>query len=764
MTDRLVPLVALLATFAFAASADVPRALPGAEAFPASLRTQLAKASADRTGKPRTRHLDASGAPLYTNRLLLESSPYLIQHANNPVDWYPWGDDAFEAARRLERPVFVSIGYSTCHWCHVMEEESFDDVETARLLNEHFVAIKVDREVRPDVDAMYMSAVQAMGQSGGWPLSVFVTPSREPFFGGTYFPPEPSGGRPGFKQLLTAIHEQYTLDPKGMASRAAELAAHVARQRTGDVAASTPMLDYGPLRTAAASYARHYDAEWGGTRQRVKFPSALPVPFLLRWHRRSGDERALEMATHTLDRMASGGLRDQLGGAFHRYSTDERWLVPHFEMMLYDNALLAMAYLEAWQATGREDFARYTREVLAYVEREMGAPGGGFHSASDADSPGPNGEAEEGLFFTWTPAEVNDVLGAADGAFARAWFGVSEEGVFEGRSVLHTWSDRSEIAQRFDMQLPALDARIERVRRKLLEAREARPRPARDEKVLAAWNGLMLSAFARAGFALGDAALVERARRVAEFVLAEMIVEGRLQRMWIAGGASGTAFLDDHAFLIAGLLDLYEADPEPRWLREAMTLQEALDERYADAEGGGYYRTRDDAETLFAREKPARDGALPSGNAVSAMNLLRLASFTSEAAYRERAALSFAAFHGRLSRSPTAHSEWLLALDFALDTPKEVLVVHAAGGDADALLDVMRSVHLPNRILSVVAEGSDLDAHAQVVPLLRFKEARGGQATAYVCENKVCKQPTTDPQAFGEQLRAFERLPDESAE
>jgi uncharacterized protein YyaL (SSP411 family) len=738
----------------------VPEALPAAEPFSKALREQLSAVLAARGPSyvPRTRHRHGDGSPIYSNRLLLETSPYLQQHSHNPVNWYPWGDEAFETAARLGRPVLVSIGYSTCHWCHVMEEESFDDPETAMLMNAYFVAIKVDREARPDVDSIYMSALSAMGQNGGWPLNVWLTPDRKPFYGGTYFPREDRGGRPGFRKVLRAIHEQYTLDPQGFGRRADEVSEAVARRLTGVQAEESRLPGAAALQTAAALYGRHFDETWGGLNQRMKFPSSLSVRFLFAYHRRSGDAQALKMATLTLEKMAAGGIHDHLGGGFHRYATDPRWLVPHFEKMLYDNAQLAIAYLEGWQVTGREAFAVVARSILDYVAREMTAPGGGFYSATDADSLDPEGELEEGRFFTWTPAEIEDALGETEAPLAIAWYGVEPVGPVEGRSALHTWQSAQAQAERFGIEKAELETRIAAARERLFEVRAKRPPPARDEKILAAWNGLMISAFARAGLALGNRRYVELASSAAEHLLEDMRTEGRLRRVSMEGQSAGPAFLEDYAFVIAGLLDLYEAAPDPRWLREAKALQRVLDSHYADEAGGGYFRTADDHETLLAREKPGHDGALPSGNSVAASNLLRLAALTTEDAYRERAALLFSAFYDTLMETPSALSNMLLALDFELDVAKEVLIVKPEGGDAAALLDVLRASYVPNRVLSVVTEGEELRSHAELVPLLERKVARDGKATAYVCENRVCRFPTSDPARFASELGRVEPI------
>jgi len=733
-----------------------PGSLPGAEPFSPALRESLAERRAGRapSSTPRTRHLLPDGTPRFTNRLLLETSPYLLQHAHNPVNWYPWGDEAFEAARRLGRPVLLSIGYSTCHWCHVMEEECFEDLEIARYLNERYVAIKVDREERPDLDAVYISAVQALSGQVGWPLNVWLTPDREPFFGGTYFPPRDGdrGIRTGFLSLLKRFDEAWASQPEKVAHTAARLADAV-RESLAPEAAGEQLPRSRTLEVAFGYFRSRYDSANGGLRGAPKFPSQLPVRFLLRYHRRTGDERALRMATHTLESVAAGGIRDHVGGGFHRYATDEAWRVPHFEKMLYDNALLALAYLDGHQATGREDFARVAREILRYVEREMTSPEGPFYSATDADSPAPDGGREEGLFHTWTPAELEAALGAERARIVSAYFGVDAKGDLEGRSVLHVSAAPEELAP--ELALPAERVRevVATAREQLREVRSRRPGPLRDEKVLAAWNGLMIGACARAALVLGEPAHAEHAARAARFVLSRMREGGRLRRSSMDGEARHEAYLEDYAFLIAGLLDLYEATGDASWLREALALDGVLEEHYEDREAGGYFRTSHDHEALLAREKPAYDGALPAGNSVQAMNLLRLHELTAEDRFRRRAEAVLRAFAARLDDFPASLSEMLLAADFLLDTPKQlVIVTPASRRDAEPFLERLRDTFLPNRILVVAAEGPDLAAQAERIPLLEGKVAREGRATAYVCESNVCRLPTTDPEVFARQI------------
>jgi uncharacterized protein YyaL (SSP411 family) len=671
------------------------------------------------------------------------------------VNWYPWGEEAFAEAKRLDRPVFLSIGYSTCHWCHVMEDESFDEPEIARLLNEHFIAIKVDREVRPDVDAIYMSAVQAMTGSGGWPLSVWLTPERKPFYGGTYFPPRDRGPHRGFASILQAIQRAYSQERGQLEQVADRLTGFIKQDLEAAAATATQPLGDEVLKLAKSAYARNADRARGGLLGQMKFPATFPIRFLLRFHRRTGDLEALQLATLTLEGMAAGGIHDQIGGGFHRYSTDPHWLVPHFEKMLYDNALLALAYLEGWQATGRTDFAQVTGEILRYVQHEMTSPEGGFYSATDADSLNAEGEAEEGWFFTWTPQEIEAVLGVERASHVNAYFGVTPGGNHEGRNVLHREREPAELALELGTEPDQLLATVRAAREPLYQARTRRPAPLRDQKILAAWNGLMISAFAQAGFSLEEPAYTETARRAAHFVLEQMRKDGRLPRTFTDGRASGPAFLEDYAFLIAALLDLYEADADPYWLHQALSLQETLDAHYADDVGGGYFNNADDHERLLAREKPSQDGALPSGNSVAALNLLRLAELTGDDRYHERASMLFSAFHETLTRSPTALSEMLLALDFELEPTKEIVVIRPpSGGDLATMLAPLRSTHLPNRILVVVTEGEELSAHAAAVPLVAGKLALEGKVTAYVCENRVCKHPTTDPEIFAGQIRA----------
>ena len=748
-------LAVFLAALACRHGTEVTNPLPGAPPFDARLVARLA--TAGRAGeRPHTRHLRPDGTPLYTNRLALESSPYLRQHAHNPVDWHPWGEEAFAAAKRLERPVLLSVGYSTCHWCHVMEEESFEDEEIARYLNENYVAIKVDREERPDVDSLYMTAVQTMSGSGGWPMTVWLTPERQPFYGGTYFPPHDGerGMRAGFLTLLKTLKDAFDHQPQRVADAAADVAERV-RQSVGP-GTPTGVPTATALHAAAREAGMHFDAANGGADRVPKFPSGLPLRFLLRYHRRTGDEQALRMATLTLEKMAAGGVHDQVGGGFHRYATDARWLVPHFEKMLYDNALLALAYLDGYQATGREDFAGMVRDILGYVARDMTAPEGGFYAATDADSPDAEGRAEEGWFFTWTPAEIETAVGAEHAALVTAYYGITPAGNFHGRTILSTPRPLVDVAQERGLPTAEAERALDEARRALLAVRSRRPPPPRDEKILVGWNGLMISAYARAALTLGDEQYAARAARAADFVLAHRDREGRLPRAVKDGRAGSPGYLEDYAFLAAGLLDLYEATGTSRWLEAAIALDGVLAARFEDREAGGFFRTAEDGEALLAREKPGSDGAEPSGNSVAVMNLLRLSEFTGDERDRQRAERGLAAFGDVLGRAPAGLSEMLLALDFALDTPKEIVIVAAGGRTAaEPLLRAVRSTFAPNHVLVVP---SDTDRVAELVPLLEGKVAQGGRPTAYVCERRRCELPTTDPAVLAEQLRKIQPL------
>jgi hypothetical protein len=733
--------------------AEPPFDLPGATPMPADVRTRLAAALAAGTaaGAPvRTRHRDVTGRPRFANRLLLETSPYLLQHAHNPVDWYAWGDDAFERARREGRPILLSIGYSTCHWCHVMEEESFEDLEIAELLNRRYVAIKVDREERPDVDAVYMTAVQLLTGRGGWPLTVWLTPDRRPLSGGTYFPPRAGvrGATRGFIDLLRELADEYAADPSGVAGRASTLAARV-------VAASAPEAGAGDLPAGAmadgvAALARSFDAVHGGFGGAPKFPRTSTVELLLRHWRRSGDPAALDMAVRTLDAIAAGGIHDHVGGGFHRYSTDTAWLVPHFEKMLYDNALLASAFVEGWRATGRPEHRRVAARALDWILREMRDPGGAFYAATDADSIGPGGEAEEGAFFVWTPDQVRNALalgGAGSDAVAAAiaTLGLDGPANFEGGR----WVLRLARAPGDAAGWAALDAALERLR----VTRESRARPHRDDKILAGWNGLAIGALARAGFAFREPRYLEAAGAAARFLLERLPgPDGRVRRGFTAGRPiDAPAYADDLALLAAGLLDLFEATADAVWLEAAIRVQAQLDAHHADDVAGAWFLAPADGEDLLARSKEDYDGALPAFGSVAAENLLRLEALTGDTAAGERARRALRAFAGTVARAPAALPRLLVAHDFALGPAKEIVVVWPAGADPEPLLAPLRTRVLPPHVL-VAGPAATIAALGVLVPPLRDKSPIGSRPTAFVCERGRCELPTSDPGVLAAQL------------
>jgi uncharacterized protein len=694
-----------------------------------------------RSSEPlRTRHLLPDGSPKYTNRLASEPSPYLRQHAHNPVNWYPWGEEAFAAARAQNKPIFLSIGYATCHWCHVMEEESFEDEEIAAYLNDNYVAIKVDREQRPDVDGVYMTAVQTMGVGGGWPLNVWLTPDGKPFYGGTYFPPRAGdrGRKAGFLEFLQTLATAYRDDPARIDTITADLVGRLERALGTRPAAETlpgaVALKLGSVQTLAT-----FEPEHGGFGSAPKFPRTVAIELLLRWHRRTGDPEALQAVVRTLEAMERGGIHDQVGGGFHRYATDDAWNVPHFEKMLPDQALLAIAYLEGYQAAGRADFAATARRTLEFMIREMTDPDGGFWSAFDADS-----EGHEGRFYTWTPDEMTAVLDPDTLAFVATHLGQAD---LDGRGVLHLKQPVPEDGRaRFDAALAAL-----------YEARAKRVRPLVDRKVIAAWNGLAISAMARGGRVLDDPGFTASAVRAAEFALGTLADGDRLYRSALDGTASGPAFLDDYAFLVAGLIDLFETTGDPRWLSRAIALQRTLDRRFADP-AGGWFRTADDHEKLLVREKPDYDGAEPAGSSVAVQNALRLHELTTDDAWRVVADRALMAAAPTLTSTPSSMPRMLCALDFRLDTPKEIVVVRPEGDRATALMEPLRTTFLPNAVFAVLTPDAE-PAVAEVVPLVAEKPLKDGKPTAYVCEKQVCRLPTTDPVALATEVKQVTPLP-----
>lgn len=679
------------------------------------------------------------------NRLARESSPYLLQHANNPVDWYSWGEEALQKARTEDKPIFLSIGYSACHWCHVMEHESFENQRTAALMNEHFVNIKVDREERPDLDSIYMDAVVAMTGQGGWPMSVFLAPDGTPFYGGTYFPPTPRYGMPSFEQVLLSVAQAYHNQKSDIAKNAAQL---LARMR-----ASLPLQGKGSLDPAVPELAvqalkGNFDWKNGGFGSAPKFPQPMTYDFLLRAYDRSRQESTLDMVELTLSRMAHGGMYDQLGGGFHRYSVDAIWLVPHFEKMLYDNALLARLYLHAYQLTGKPFYRRIVEETLDYVAREMTHPGGGFFSTQDADS-----EGEEGKFFLWTPDEVKAVLGEKEGQVFCQAYDVRPGGNFEGKSILNIPVPLGQVAGQLSLEPEQLADILSRGRVKLFEAREQRVKPGRDEKILTAWNGLMLAALAEAARVLDRPDYEEVATRNARFILTTMKQDGRLYRTWKAelDEPRLMGYLEDYAFYADGLLALYQTTFDPRWFQEARELMETVLAHFQDEENGGFFDTADDHEQLVARPKNLQDNAMPAGNSMAVRILLLLAAYTGEAGYETPAKTALSALQEAMAQYPGAFTHWLGALEFALAKPREIAIIGEVDGeDTAALLRTLQKPYHPNQVVALANAGETAGHPA----LVEERPALDGRATAYVCQNFTCRQPVTSPTELAELLKA----------
>ena len=679
-----------------------------------------------------------------SNRLANETSPYLLQHAENPVDWYPWGEEALNRARNEDRPILLSIGYSACHWCHVMERESFENHDIAALMNEHFVNIKVDREERPDLDAVYMEAVQMLTGSGGWPMTVFLTPEGRPFYGGTYFPPEDRPGMPGFPRLLAAASQAYHTNKSEIDRVTRQLSDQMGR--TGQMPRGFTPLTTEVMHGAYSQLATQFDHLNGGFGNAPKFPQPMTPEFLLRYYRHGFNARALEMVELTLQKMAYGGMYDQVGGGFHRYSTDAYWLVPHFEKMLYDNALLARLYLHAWQITGNSEYRRITEETLDYVLREMTDSAGGFYSAQDADS-----EGVEGKFFVWTPDELRPLLGE-DADLIMGYYGVTERGNFEGSNILNVPVPPAQFANRMDLAEDNLSDTIARARAILLEVREQRIHPLLDDKVLTSWNGLMLRAFAEAGAALGRSDYVDAARGNAAFVLDNMRdANGRILRTWRNGEAKLLGYLEDYACLADGLIALHEATLEPRWLVEAVSLADGMVDLFWDDAVGGFYDTGSDHEQLVIRPRDVFDNAQPCGGSVASDVLLRLGVITGNDDYSSKGATPLRALQQLLGRAPGATGHWLAALDFYVSLPREIVIVGSTDADSTrSMLNAVNSRFMPNKVAVGMADPDNPPLKDS--PLLEHRAMQDGQPTAYVCENYACQLPVTDAAALAAQL------------
>jgi uncharacterized protein YyaL (SSP411 family) len=690
------------------------------------------------------------------NRLIYEKSPYLLQHASNPVDWYPWGDEAFARAEQEDKPVFLSIGYSTCHWCHVMAQESFEDEDVARLLNESFVSIKVDREERPDIDQVYMRACQAMTGRGGWPMTIVMTPDRRPFFAASYIPKESRFGMIGLLDLLPMMRELWE-------SRREEVFESAGKILEGLHESCIPpegALDGRILMDACKFFESEFDEKNGGFGPAPKFPTAPVLLFLLRMWKRTSDDGLLHMVRHTIEAIRHGGIFDQVGFGVHRYATDESWRIPHFEKMLSDQALLALAATEAFQATGAALFRRTAQDILAYVLRDLRSADGAFFTAEDADS-----EGEEGLFYLWTASELEQVLEKEDISFTEDVFNVIKGGNFTdessrmrtGRNILYLDEPEETLAARYGMDIPAFRARVEDIRQALFSRRSMRVRPRRDEKILTDWNGLMIAALATASRAFDNREYLTAAETAARWLLAGLRDgEGRLLHRYREGEAAIAATLDDYAFMIWGLIELYEASFKPQYLKDAIALQAICIEHFWDREAGGFFFTADDAEDLIMRMKVSGDSACPSGNAVMLGNLLRLSRLTGETAFDQRAADIADMFSGTVMQSPTAHAFFLCGLDFAQGPTKEVVVVgRRNAADTSRMVEAIHAAFLPRTVV-VCAYAGESEEIGRIAPYVRDLTMIDASATAYVCSNFRCIMPTTSVEAMVGLLRQIE--------
>ena len=676
----------------------------------------------------------------FTNRLAREKSPYLLQHAHNPVDWFPWGEEAFQKSRQENRPIFLSIGYATCHWCHVMAHESFEDREAANILNQDFVAIKVDREERPDIDHIYMSVCQALTGQGGWPLSIFMTPEGKPFYAGTYFPKRTHMGRPGFIELLQHISRLWKSDQAKVLKAGEEITTAIrgGLESKGEIRE----LSQGTLKKAYTQLARSFDPHWGGFSQAPKFPTPHNLTFLLRWFARKNDKPILDMVDKTLMSMRHGGLFDQVGYGFHRYSVDEKWLVPHFEKMLYDQALLAMAFIEAGLVTGHEKYAHVVREIFTYVLRDMTSPQGGFYSAEDADS-----EGREGLFYVWRPEEIREVLGKETAELICRFWDISARGNFEeGASIPHTPVSDETFARHQGLDLESFQALLISAREKLFLKRKERVHPLKDDKILTSWNGLMIAALAKGYRALGDKAYLEAGQKAVKFIFEHLVDDqGRLLRRYRDGEALHPAYLDDYAFLVWGLIELYEADFQPGYLQKALSLTNDMIHLFWDDKDNGFFYTAPDHESLIVRTKEVYDGALPSGNSVAALNLLRLGRMTGDVELERKTGLLLSAFSDQIENHPVAYTQLLQAVDFMIGPSREIVISGSVEQEETrAMIRAIHNTFLPRSIFLLRPESDDTDVLFALSPFLKNMVPMNNQTTAYVCEQYACQEPLTD--------------------
>ena len=681
-----------------------------------------------------------------SNRLRHEKSPYLLQHAGNPVDWYPWSDEAFEKAKVKDKPIFLSIGYSTCHWCHVMEHESFEDGEIAELMNEAFVSIKVDREERPDIDSVYMKACQVLTGSGGWPLTIIMTPDKQPFFAATYIPKETRYNHIGLLELIPRVSEVWSTRREEALSSAGQITAALqnATQETRG-----QELNEAILHITFKQLAQRFDRENGGFDGAPKFPTPHNLLFLLRYHKRTKNQQAIDMVEKTLQAMRRGGIYDHLGFGFHRYSTDARWLVPHFEKMLYDQALLATAYIEAYQATGNEEYEKTAREIFTYVLRDMTSPEGGFYSAEDADS-----EGEEGRYYLWTVDEIEKSLSDKEAKLAKKVFHLYQEGNFldertgenNSRNILYTSASPEELCRDQGKSETELVEYLDNIRNKLFAAREKRTRPYKDDKILTDWTGLMIAALAKGAQVFEEPEYSRAASRAAGFVLDNMLTsEGRLLHRYRDNEAAIMAGIDDYAFFIHGLIELYEATFEAEYLKTAIQLCEDSLRHFWDELNGGFYDSADDSEALLVRGKEIYDGAIPSGNSIAMLNLLRLGRITGRSDFEAKADAIGMVFSGTISQSPSGYTQFMAALDFSTGPTYEIVISgRQQAADTGRMLDAVRRPYIPNKVI-IVRDASEEDSIiVEIAPWITNHTAKTGEATAYVCINQSCKLPTDD--------------------
>lgn len=688
---------------------------------------------------------DSTKGKSQMNRLAKEKSPYLLQHADNPVDWYPWGEEAFEKARNEDKPIFLSIGYSTCHWCHVMEHESFEDSIVAALLNEYFVCIKVDREERPDIDNIYMAVCQMMTGSGGWPLTIIMTPDKKPFFAGTYFPKETRFGRIGMLELIPRIGDAWNTRRDELLKSADNVVSHLQDQSSPK---GTISLGEQTLKEAFIQFQQKFDDGRGGFQGQRKFPTAHNLSFLLRYWKRTQDETALHIVEKTLQEMRKGGIYDHIGLGFHRYATDPNWLVPHFEKMLYDQAINAIAYIEAYQVTGKKEYARTATEIFTYILRDMTSPEGGFYSAEDADS-----EGEEGKFYLWTTNEIVEILGEKEGKFISKIFNVKDSGNFRdeasgsktGNNILHLNSSSEKLAKLNNMELPDFLKRVEAARNKLFDIREKRIHPLKDDKILTDWNGLMIAALSKGAQVLDKNEYAHAAKDAADFILKHLQQSnGQLIKRYRDGVASLPAHLDDYAFFTWGLLELYETTFEIKYLKKAIQLTDVTIDLFWDEKNGAFFFTSDEGEALITRTKEIYDGALPSGNSVAALNLLRIGRITGNPEFEKMAESIGKIFSEQVNRSPSGYSQLLMAIDFAVGPSYEVVLVGKPDtDDTENMINHLQQSFIPNKVL--LFKSTD-ESTPGIVKLAGFTETQvsiGGKTTAYVCQNYACKIPTT---------------------